>query len=193
MMVVRLVNFFWRGEDSLRIWWNVMLFEKGLPKTWRFIKPLKINLPTESNHVSFENVKTTLLDKRTFPVKQNWKMKEMSFMFLFKELYFPEIYRQFSTIQQNIIFIESIARCGKGNTQENIQENIQQNIQKKIFWNITDTIFCNVADERFDRNLVTRFLFIKMFLGSHTKTSQNTSRLVWNSEAWHWPRQLILI
>ena len=170
MMVVRLVmmitvrgifldegwdNFGCGREDSLRIWWNVMLFEKGLPKTWRFIKPSKINLPTENNHVSFENVKTTLLDKRTFPVKQNWKMKEMSFMFLFKELYFPEIYRQFSTIQQNIIFIESIARCGKGNTQENIQENIQQNIQKKIFCNITDTIFCNVADERFDRNLVT--------------------------------------
>ena len=125
-------NFGCGREDSLRIWWNVMLFEKGLPKTWRFIKPSKINLPTESNHVSFENVKTTLLDKRTFPVKQNWKMKEMSFMFLFKELYFPEIYRQFSTIQQNIIFIESIARCGKGNTRQNIQENIQQNIKQNI-------------------------------------------------------------
>ena len=59
-------------------------------------------------------------------------MKEMSFMFLFKELYFPEIYRQFSTIQQNIIFIESIARCGKGNTQQNIQQNIQQNTQQNI-------------------------------------------------------------
>ena len=122
-------------------------------------------------------------------------MKEMSFMFLFKELYFPEIYRQFSTIQQNIIFIESIARCGKGNTQENIQENIQQdiqlniqeniqqNIQKKIFCNITDTIFCNVADERFDSNLGTSSFLIIMFLGFHINTSRNTSRLVWNSES----------
>ena len=61
-------------------------------------------------------------------------------MFLFKELYFPEIYRQFSTIQQNIIFIESIARCGKGNTQENIQENIQQDIQLNIQENIQQNI-----------------------------------------------------
>ena len=67
-------------------------------------------------------------------------MKEMSFIFPFKELYFPEIYRQFSTIQQNIIFIESIARCGKGNTQENIQENIQQDIQLNIQENIQQNI-----------------------------------------------------
>ena len=67
-------------------------------------------------------------------------MKEKYFMFLFKELYFPEIYRQFSTIQQNIIFIESIARCGKGNTQENIQENIQQDIQLNIQENIQQNI-----------------------------------------------------
>ena len=34
---------------------------------------------------------------------------------LLKGLYLPEIYRRFSAIQQNTIFIESIARCGKGN------------------------------------------------------------------------------
>ena len=51
---------------------------------------------------------------------------------LLKGLYLPEIYRRFSAIQQNTIFIESIARCGKGNTRQNIQENIQQNIKQNI-------------------------------------------------------------
>ena len=49
---------------------------------------------------------------------------------LLKGLYLPEIYRRFSAIQQNTIFIESIARCGKGNTQQNLRQNVQPNIQQ---------------------------------------------------------------
>ena len=45
----------------------------------------------------------------------------------------------FSAIQQNIIFIESIPRCGKGNTQQNIQQNIKHNIQQTI--TINERIF----------------------------------------------------
>ena len=37
---------------------------------------------------------------------------------------------EFSAIQQNTIFIESIARCGKGNTQQNLRQNVQPNIQQ---------------------------------------------------------------
>ena len=51
---------------------------------------------------------------------------------LLKGLYLPEIYRRFSAIQQNTIFIESIARCGKGNTQQNLRQNIQPNIQQTL-------------------------------------------------------------
>ena len=49
---------------------------------------------------------------------------------LLKGLYLPEIYRRFSAIQQNTIFIESIARCGKGNTQQNLRQNVQLNIHQ---------------------------------------------------------------
>ena len=51
---------------------------------------------------------------------------------LLKGLYLPEIYRRFSAIQQNTIFIESIARCGKGNTQQNLRQNVQPNIQQTL-------------------------------------------------------------
>ena len=49
---------------------------------------------------------------------------------LLKGLYLPEIYRRFSAIQQNTIFIESIARCGKGNTQQNLRQNVEPNIHQ---------------------------------------------------------------
>ena len=51
---------------------------------------------------------------------------------LLKGLYLPEIYRRFSAIQQNTIFIESIARCGKGNTQQNLRQNVEPNIQQTL-------------------------------------------------------------
>ena len=51
---------------------------------------------------------------------------------LLKGLYLPEIYRRFSAIQQNTIFIESIARCGKGNTQQNLRQNVEPNIHQTL-------------------------------------------------------------
>ena len=70
--------------------------------------------------------------KKTIKFHSRRKMPGYLVEMLLKGLYLPEIYRRFSAIQQNTIFIESIARCGKGNTQQNLRQNVQPNIQQNL-------------------------------------------------------------
>ena len=79
---------------------------------------------------------------------------------LLKGLYLPEIYRRFSAIQQNTIFIESIARCGKGNTQQNLRQNVRQ---------LFSRVFC--IYEAHVRSLCRKRMYIAMQSINHVLLS----------------------
>ena len=73
---------------------------------------------------------------------------------LLKGLYLPEIYRRFSAIQQNTIFIESIARCGKGNTQQNLRQNVEPNIHQTLKKNNKRKFKFEINTSKYQRKLL---------------------------------------